>query len=87
MLQWLASELPWESNLSNPVLVHEQKTEYMNNIPQLMNKCFPNTAAPGNVSQDVSRYKLLKCIYHHNTAQMIFRLNTAKLMKYSTDKD
>jgi hypothetical protein len=87
MLQWLASELPWESSLSNPVLVHQQKTKYMNNIPELMKKCFLNTAAPGNVSQDVSRYKLLKCIYRRSTALMIFSLNTAKLMKYSTDKD
>lgn len=85
MLQWVASELPWEST-SKPVLVHEQKIKYMNNIPELMNKCFRNTAAPGSVSQDVSRYKLLKCIYHRSTALMIFSLNTAKLMKYSTDK-
>jgi hypothetical protein len=59
----------------------------MDNIPELMNKCFLNTAAPGNASQDVSRYKFLKCIYHRNTELMIFSLNTAKLMKYSTDKD
>jgi len=74
MLQWLASELPWESCLSNPVLVHQQKNKYMSNIPELMKKCFLNTAAPGNVAQDVSRYKLLKCIYHCSTALMIFSL-------------
>jgi hypothetical protein len=51
MLQWLASELPWESNLRDPVLVHQQKTKYMDNIPELMKKCFLKTAAPGNVSQ------------------------------------
>jgi hypothetical protein len=50
MLQWLASELPWESSLSNPVLVHLQKTKYMNSIPELMKKCFLNTSAPGNVA-------------------------------------
>jgi hypothetical protein len=87
MLQWLASELPWEGNLSNPVLVHQQKIKYMENIPELMNKCFHNTSAPGNVSQGVSKYKLLKCIYHHSTALMMFSYNTAKLMKYSTDED
>jgi hypothetical protein len=87
MLQWVASELPWESNLSKPELVHQQKTKFMKSIPELMNKCFHDTATPGNVSQDVSRYKLLKCIYPHNTALMIFSLNTVKLMKYSIDKD
>lgn len=46
MLQWLASELPWESNLRDPVLVHQQKTKYMDNIPELMKKCFLKTAAP-----------------------------------------
>jgi hypothetical protein len=49
MLQWLASELPWESNLSNPVQVHQQKIKYMDNIPELMTKCFPKTAPPGNI--------------------------------------
>ena len=74
MLQWLASELPWESSLSKPVLVHQQKTKYMNNVSELMKKCFLNTSAPGNVAQNASRYKLLKCICHHSTALMIFSL-------------
>jgi hypothetical protein len=48
MLQWLASRLPWESNLGDPVKVHLQKTKYMDNIPELMAKCFPKSSPPGN---------------------------------------
>lgn len=51
MLQWLASKLPWENNLSDPVHVHQQKTKYMDNIPELMKKCFPKTTPPGNTSE------------------------------------
>jgi hypothetical protein len=60
MLQWLTSKLPWESNLSDPVHVQQQKTKYMDNIPELMKKCFLKTAPPGNVSQKIPRYNSRK---------------------------
>lgn len=46
MLQWLASKLPWENNLSDPVRVQQQKTESMDDIPGLMKKSFPKSSAP-----------------------------------------
>ncbi|PNF22731.1 Nucleosomal histone kinase 1 [Cryptotermes secundus] len=46
MLQWLTSKLPWENNLSDPLYVHQQKSKYMDNIPELMKKCFPKTTPP-----------------------------------------
>ncbi|XP_071447281.1 serine/threonine-protein kinase VRK1-like isoform X2 [Hetaerina americana] len=46
MLQWLCSELPWESSLSDMEYVHMQKKSFMSNIPSLMRRCFPNTGYP-----------------------------------------
>jgi uncharacterized membrane protein len=60
MLQWLVSKLPWEHNLNDPIYVHQQKSKYMDNIPELMKKCFHKTAPPGNVSQNISRYNSRK---------------------------
>jgi hypothetical protein len=60
MLQWLASKLPWEGNLSDPMYVHQQKSKYMDNIPELMKKCFLKTAPPGNVSQNIPRHNSRK---------------------------
>jgi hypothetical protein len=56
MLQWLASKLPWESNLSDPVQVQQQKNKYMDDIPDLMKKCFLKTTPPGDVSQSILAY-------------------------------
>ncbi|XP_046401282.1 serine/threonine-protein kinase VRK1-like isoform X2 [Ischnura elegans] len=46
MLQWLCSELPWESSLSDMEYVHMQKKSFMSNIPSLMRRCFPSTGHP-----------------------------------------
>lgn len=43
MIQWLCGRLPWEDNLKDPNYVRDSKISYCENIPELMNKCFPCT--------------------------------------------
>ncbi|XP_046402222.1 nucleosomal histone kinase 1 [Ischnura elegans] len=38
MLQWIASRLPWEGDLKNPVKVQKMKEEFMTNIPASIKK-------------------------------------------------
>ena len=47
LLQWLASKLPWENCLSDPVKVQQQKTQSMEDIAGLMKKSFPKSSPPG----------------------------------------
>ncbi|XP_061429716.1 serine/threonine-protein kinase VRK1-like isoform X1 [Lethenteron reissneri] len=41
LLQWLCGKLPWEDNLKDPNYVRDAKIRFKDNIPELMNKCFP----------------------------------------------
>nr|CAD7207418.1 unnamed protein product [Timema douglasi] len=51
LLQWLCGRLPWEdaATIVDPEYVHLQKKTFMNNIPQLMRRCFPHSESPGEV--------------------------------------
>ena len=40
MIHWLCGFLPWESELSDPEKVAQEKESYMNNIPLFLKKCF-----------------------------------------------
>ncbi|KAJ9596118.1 hypothetical protein L9F63_012702, partial [Diploptera punctata] len=46
MLQWLASKLPWEDDLSDPQRVHQLKIENMDDISGFMKKSFLKSSPP-----------------------------------------
>nr|CAD7445768.1 unnamed protein product [Timema bartmani] len=53
LLQWLCGRLPWEdaATIVDPEYVHLQKKTFMNNIPQLMRRCFPHSQSPAVMEQ------------------------------------
>nr|CAD7578167.1 unnamed protein product [Timema californicum] len=53
LLQWLCGRLPWEDaeTIVDPEYVHLQKKTFMNNIPQLMRRCFPHSESPAVMEQ------------------------------------
>ncbi|XP_029846977.2 serine/threonine-protein kinase VRK1 [Ixodes scapularis] len=51
MLQWLCGALPWEDNLKDVNYVSQRKSWFMDNIPLLMSKCFPNKDVPCGITE------------------------------------
>ncbi|XP_051873879.1 serine/threonine-protein kinase VRK1 isoform X1 [Pristis pectinata] len=71
MLQWLSGRLPWEDNLKDANYVRDEKLKYRENLPSLMEKCFPRKNKPVELSkyfedvislgyQDRPRYQRLR---------------------------
>ena len=75
MLQWLCGSLPWEDSMADPEYVHEQKKNFMSNIPLLMRRCFPNSEPPGKSIWSVGLYFFLFLSdYIFNTICMLYNL-------------
>ncbi|XP_078262971.1 serine/threonine-protein kinase VRK1 isoform X2 [Rhinoraja longicauda] len=51
MLQWLSGRLPWEDNLKDANYVRDEKLKYRENLPSLMDKCFPGKNKPVELSK------------------------------------
>lgn len=59
LLQWLCGRLPWEDKLSDKDYVRDAKVKYMNDIPSLMKKCFPQGGVPAEISTYLTMVKNL----------------------------
>ncbi|XP_049625801.1 serine/threonine-protein kinase VRK1 [Suncus etruscus] len=59
MIQWLSGHLPWEDNLKDPNYVRDSKIRYRENIPSLMDRCFPEKNKPGEIAKYLETVKLL----------------------------
>lgn len=42
MLQWLSGRLPWDDNLKDANYVRDEKLKFRQNLPSLMEQCFPS---------------------------------------------
>uniref|UniRef100_A0A0K2V6N4 non-specific serine/threonine protein kinase n=1 Tax=Lepeophtheirus salmonis TaxID=72036 RepID=A0A0K2V6N4_LEPSM len=52
LVHWMSGNLPWMSNLTNPVYVHTQKKGFMSDIPSFLRNCFgDNTDYPDVLEQ------------------------------------
>ncbi|XP_069772259.1 serine/threonine-protein kinase VRK1 isoform X2 [Narcine bancroftii] len=51
MLQWLRGKLPWNDNLKDANYVRDEKLKYRENLPSLMEKCFPYKNKPVELSK------------------------------------
>ncbi|KAJ8670481.1 hypothetical protein QAD02_001740 [Eretmocerus hayati] len=51
MIQWLCGSLPWEKNLKDPQLVHQQKEKALNNVQTFLKDCFSPVEVPAPISQ------------------------------------
>lgn len=51
MIQWLCGKLPWEDKLTDPSYVTSSKIRYCDEIPTLMNTCFPGKKKPGEMAK------------------------------------
>ncbi|KAM4690573.1 serine/threonine-protein kinase VRK1 [Rhinophrynus dorsalis] len=59
MIQWLCGKLPWEDKLSDPNYVTNAKIRYGDEIPQLMEKCFPGKSKPDEIAEYMEAVKEL----------------------------
>ncbi|KAM5129224.1 serine/threonine-protein kinase VRK1 isoform 2-T2 [Mantella aurantiaca] len=51
MIQWLCGKLPWEDKLMDSNYVANSKIRYCDEIPSLMNACFPGKKKPGEIGK------------------------------------
>uniref|UniRef100_A0A8C5N5C0 Serine/threonine-protein kinase VRK1 n=1 Tax=Leptobrachium leishanense TaxID=445787 RepID=A0A8C5N5C0_9ANUR len=51
MIQWLCGQLPWEDDLANPQYVADSKIRFGDEVPSLMEKCFPGKMKPDEIAQ------------------------------------
>lgn len=53
MVQWLCKKLPWENKLTDKEYVMKEKIKHMNNIPDFIKTCFPDSNdRPGGELED-----------------------------------
>lgn len=51
MIQWLCGKLPWEDKLTDPSYVASSKMRYFDEIPALIEACFPGKKKPGEIAK------------------------------------
>lgn len=51
MIQWLCGKLPWEDKLTDPSYVASSKMRYYDEIPALIEACFPGKKKPGEIAK------------------------------------
>ncbi|XP_052766357.1 serine/threonine-protein kinase VRK1-like [Mya arenaria] len=70
LLQWLCGRLPWEDKLSDCNYVSDSKHKYMNDIPGLMKKCFPQGSIPDEIKTYFNMVKNLSYDEQPNYTKM-----------------
>lgn len=51
MIQWLCGKLPWEDKLTDPSYVASSKMRYFDEIPALIEACFPGKKKPAEIAK------------------------------------
>ncbi|XP_018411755.1 PREDICTED: serine/threonine-protein kinase VRK1, partial [Nanorana parkeri] len=51
MIQWICGKLPWEDNLIDPNYVTNSKIRYCDEVPTLIDTCFPGKKKPGEMTK------------------------------------
>ncbi|CAF2740363.1 VRK [Lepeophtheirus salmonis] len=64
LVHWMSGNLPWMSNLTNPVYVHTQKKGFMSDIPSFLRNCFgDNTDYPDVLEQFLNYTDELRSLF------------------------